>query len=178
MDETGCIFNDLWPLFHDHVFATFNVIQTLRCDCWKREFYALEDYKRITEQRWCLLHNFEEMNFDCTNIRWFFYQIYVWYLHIFNLARNSYFNICRMFPVNQENIILEVDTLLNKMTVQRRVGYSEEEIRCRCRGEEDTQKRRLLRNCFSSPNINHPSDCLGPSATLKNRTPRSCICLS
>ena len=82
-----------------------------------------------------------------------------------------------MFPVNQENIILEVDTLLNKMTVQRRVGYSEEEIRCRCRGEEDTQKRRLLRNCFSSPNINHPSDCLGPSATLKNRTPRSCICL-
>ena len=61
------------------------------------------------------------------------------------------------------------------MTVQRRGGYSEEEIRCRCKEEEDTQKRRFLRNCLSS--LNHPSDCLGPSATFKNRTPVSCICL-
>ena len=163
MDETGCISNNLWPLFHDHVFATFNVIQTLRCDCWKREFYALEDYKRITRddvyyitlilKRWILI--VQTLNY-LPNLHMAF---------IFNLAKNSYFNLCRMFPLNQENIILEVETLPNKMTVQRRVGYSEEEIRCRCRGEEDTQKRRLLRNCFSSPNINHPSDCLGPSAT-------------
>lgn len=94
---------------------------------------------------------------------------------VFILAKNSNLILCRMFPLNQENKIVKVETLLNKMTVQRRGGYSEEEIRCRCREEEDTQKRRLLRNCLSS--LNHPSNCLGPSATFKNRTPRSCICL-